>query len=303
MKMSLKNVQKGRQHAPWNILLYGDEGTGKSSFASEAPNPIFFDIEEGTKRLDVERMPLAETWPELQSGLLVLLKEPHDYKTVVVDTADAAERLIHDAVCGKKGASNIEDLGYGKGYEYALDYWAQLTTRLKELREHRGMNTIILAHSQIKKFSNPRGEDYDRYQLKLAPKADGFLRDRVEAVLFATYDEGVREKDRGRNKAFGDGSRVVYTERRPGWHAKNRYGLPFEMSLNWAEFEAAATSGTPATLDEFRDELMGILPDLSKAHQAKVRASLERVGEDTLKLRMLVDWARSKIVRKTEVAA
>jgi len=39
-----------------------------------------------------------------------------------------------------------------------------------------------------------------------------------------------------RTRAVGSGERVLYTEERPAWLAKNRYGLPSEMDLSWDAF-------------------------------------------------------------------
>jgi hypothetical protein len=292
-KFNLENINGGRKQEPFDIILYGPEGTGKSTFASNAPSPVFFDLESGTGELDVRRMPTVDSWAEFCQGMEFLAKERHPFKTVVIDTADALEILIHRAVCAEHKEESIEAFGYGKGYEYALKLWQEFVGQMRTLRT-RGMHTIVLAHSQVRTFSNPRGADYDRFQLKLGKKADGLLKDRAKAVLFVTYDDAVKEKKIGKSKAFGDGSRVVFTEYRPAFDAKNRYGLPFEMSLNWDEFETAARAGQPASLEEIRDELTAIMPNLSTELREKLEDGIKRANDDTHKLAQLVDWARSK---------
>ncbi len=296
-KMSLNNVSKGRKKEPFDVILYGPEGIGKSCFAAEAPVPVFFDLEHGTEELDVERMPSPDTWQEFRQGIQTLLREPHSYKTLVIDTADALETLIYAAVCKEHGEPSIESFGYGKGYDFALKLWQDFVADLRAVRA-RGMNTIILAHSQVKTFSNPRGADYDRFQLKLAKKTEGFLKDRTKALLFVTYNDAVKEKKSQRAKAFGDGSRVVYTAYRPAFDAKNRYGLPFEIGLSWAEFEAAAREGQPAPIADIRAELDAIMPTLEVEHQASLTAAIGRAGDDAHKLALLIDWARNKVSGK-----
>jgi hypothetical protein len=44
------------------------------------------------------------------------------------------------------------------------------------------------------------------------------------------------ERGRVRTRGQGEGERVMYTEERPTWIAKNRYGLPAEMPLSWSAF-------------------------------------------------------------------
>ncbi len=40
-------------------------------------------------------------------------------------------------------------------------------------------------------------------------------------------------------RALGSGERVLYTAERPAFLAKNRYGLPETLPLEWSEFLAA----------------------------------------------------------------
>ena len=44
--------------------------------------------------------------------------------TLVLDTADWAERLCIDATCARFKVKGIEDFGYGKGYTYAKEEFA-----------------------------------------------------------------------------------------------------------------------------------------------------------------------------------
>lgn len=301
--MTLENVSRGRKQEPFDLILYGPEGTGKSTFASDAPSPIFFDLESGTGELDVARMPQPENWKDVVAGLVLLATQPHEFKTVVIDTIDALEVFIHRDVCEAAGVKEIEDIPYGSGYKNALALWRELGTRLLDLRK-RGMNTILLGHSQVRKFSNPRGEDYDRFQFQLNDKAAAILKNNAKNVLFVTYDEAIKRDTKNKSakaKALGDGSRVVFTEYRPAFDAKNRHGLPFELALNWAEFEAAARAGTPAPLADVLAELTELTPGLSEKHQAELTAAVTRANNDTQKLVALVDWARTKSHTKEQV--
>jgi len=103
------------------------------------------------------------------------------------------------------------------------------------------MNIILIAHAQIKTFADPaQPTGYDRYQLKLNEKAAAVLREAVECVLFATYETTVvKEKGDKKGRGVGDGERVMYTERRPAFDAKNHFDLPFEMPLSWKAYAEA----------------------------------------------------------------
>jgi hypothetical protein len=101
----------------------------------------------------------------------------------------------------------------------------------------------MIGHAQIKSFQDPDlASAYDRYQLKINDKAAALVREAADAVLFARFEtELVRDGGNGRSKAKvrGEGVRIMYTESRPGFDAKNRFNLPFVMPLDWKTFGAA----------------------------------------------------------------
>ena len=91
------NVTKGRQERPWRIILSGTNGVGKSTWAAAMPKPLFIDLENGTHHLDVERT-YTETYAEFLDTVIALCEEKHDYKTLVVDSLDWLETLVHTSV-------------------------------------------------------------------------------------------------------------------------------------------------------------------------------------------------------------
>jgi len=291
--MKLSNVRKGRLQTPLRVVLYGPEGIGKSTFAANAPNPVFLDSENGTSELDVARFPKPDSWEGCVEALDELANSNHDFKTIAIDTVDWLEPLIHDYVCREGKKDSIEDFGYGKGYVLALEEWRRLTDKLDVLHMQKGMHVIVLAHSQVKTFRNPVGDDYDRYELKLHGKAAALIKEWPKAVLFANYRIYTREKD-GRVRGVGDGSRVVYTEHRPAWDAKNKYNLPYEMALDWEEFEQATRAGA-LDVEKVMVEIKQLIDRANPKLQDRAKAAIERAGNDTRKLCQLVDFLKTKL--------
>jgi len=172
----LKQVVKGKLKNPHLLLLYGTDGVGKSTFGASAPNPIFLGTEDGTASLDVARFPAPESFAQVIESIEVLSKEPHDYKTLVVDSLDWLEPLVWEKVCKDGEKKKIEDFGYGKGFSNALHEWRKMMNALKSLRFSKGMDIVLIAHSQVKTFNDPSlVEGYDRYQMKLNDKASALL--------------------------------------------------------------------------------------------------------------------------------
>jgi len=168
--MSLMNqIHTGRRIMPPRILMYGTEGIGKSTTASQAPKPIFIPTEDGLDQIDCASFPLAQRFDEVVSAISALYSEEHDYQSVVIDSLDWLERLIWDDVCREYGVKSIEkaDGGYAKGYTHALTQWREVLNGLDALRNERGMAVILLAHAKVEKFEDPESVAYDRYSPRL----------------------------------------------------------------------------------------------------------------------------------------
>lgn len=237
------STEKNTAALPPRILLYGTEGIGKTSFGANADRPIFLPTERGLSgHPDVQRFPLSTSFSQVLSYLGELATEEHDRKTLVVDSVDWLEPLIWKQVCEEQKKENIEDVGggFGKGFNFALDLWAQYLQCLDYLNEERDMTIIQIAHAQIRRYENPETAPYDRYSIKLQDgkscSASAKLLEYSDIVLFANYQVTVIKEDKHFNKerkrAVGSDERFLYTQERPAYKAKNRYGLPDEIPFD-----------------------------------------------------------------------
>jgi hypothetical protein len=295
-KMTLANIVKGKVKEPFTVTMHGVEAVGKSTFASNAPKPIFIDGEDGTKRLEVERFPRPDTWEDVKEALRVLELDEHAYQTLVVDTLDWLEPLLWEHICRRDSKSDIEAYGYGKGYVAALDEWRVFLAAIERLRRVRRMNVILLAHSWIKPFKNPLGEDFDRYEMKLHPKAAGLMKEWPDTVLFANFETlAVKDEKTKRVRGAATGVHLLYTERTAAWDAKNRSGLPAEMPLDWATFISALEGGPdPATI---RAEIERKAKELGEPFGPKAIEGLTR-ADSVEKLLQLNNWCSAKLAEK-----
>ncbi|MBR5990971.1 MAG: ATP-binding protein, partial [Bacilli bacterium] len=118
-------IETGLEKRPLKVVIYGAEGIGKSTFASQFPNTLFLDTEGGTSSLPVRRVKCGDSWEYLLSCVEEVIKDPSICQTLVVDTADWAESLCSKYVCEKYRKANIEDFGFGKGYVYLVDEFSK----------------------------------------------------------------------------------------------------------------------------------------------------------------------------------
>ena len=230
-------ISTGRQNAAYKVVIYGPEGIGKSTFAARFPDALFIDTEGSTKRMNVRRFPKPTSWEMLMN----MIREAKNNKlcsTLIVDTIDWAEQLCIKAVCSKADKNGIEDFGYGNGYVYEKEEFARLLDLLEEVVE-AGINVVLTAHAQMRKFSQPdEVGEYDRWELKLGKKTGSqispLVKEWADMVLFANYRtvSVAVDKEAKKFKAQG-GERVMYTAHHPCWDAKNRDGLPDQLPFDY----------------------------------------------------------------------
>jgi len=261
-RFSLADVSKAGTGLPNRCIMHGVEGVGKSSFAACAPRPLFLmtkgetgllTLIDGGQVAETAHFPELATWTDFLAAIDVLTTEAHDFRTLVIDTINGAERLCHEHVCQRDFGGNWGRDGftsYMTGYDVALAEWRRLLDALDHLRKSRCMSILALAHSKITTFKNPEGSDYDRYTVDLHHKTWSLTHKWSDLVLFANFVAHIdTKKGDGKAKARGGSRRVIYTTRTAAYDAKNRHGLPDQIDAGrsaaetWANFAVALQSG------------------------------------------------------------
>jgi len=300
-RMTLSALVKGKQPHPIRALLYGVEGVGKSTFAADAPAPIFIGTEDGTAQLDVTRFPAAETWQEVREAIRTLTLDGHAFETLVIDTLDWVEPLIWAHICKRDGKENVEDYGYGKGYVAALDEWRLLLADLERLRKAKPIHVILLAHSWIKPFKNPTGDDFDRYELKLHAKAGGLTKEWADCVLFTEYETLVDRNDKTKRvRGVSTGARIIRTTRTAAWDAKNRYSLPEKLPLDWSDFFAAVQAAKPADPAQLAKAILGNAAQLGGEIEKVAKEWVGKYAGNAAELARMNDRLNAKLAEKAE---
>ncbi len=276
MSSFLSKIKKGTVDLPSRVVFAGPEGIGKSTFGANAPAPLFIAAEDGLTGLEhVDRF-TPDTFKELLDILNEILAAASvEFKTLVIDTTDWLERLIHKFVCDRDDKKNIEEYGYGKGFTTiaTVELNAMLVI-LDGIRAKHKVGILLLSHVKIETFTPPGADPFNRYEMKGNKHFTGILREWPDACLFATYETFTTKRDETKklseqNKKTIGGERIIHTQWAPGWDAKNRYNLPdpipldrergFTALLELIEKHRSKPVPEPSA-DELRDRIRTLAP-------------------------------------------
>lgn len=237
------NITSGKIPKAQKVVLYGVEGIGKSTFASQFPDPLFIDTEDSTLHMDVKRFDKPTSWTMLLQQVQYV-KQNKPCQTLVIDTMDWAEQLCKDHL---RSQSKWNDTGNDYGNKYiALE--KEMGTLLNKLSDivDTGVNIVVTAHAMLRKKEEPDEMGaFDRYELKLEKKSAGIVKEWADMVLFANYKTTVITDSKTNSKKATGGQRMMYTTHRPAWDAKNRIGLADELPFEFAQIAQALNEVTP----------------------------------------------------------
>lgn len=224
-------------------LIYGTEGIGKTTLAAQFPDPVFIDTEGSTTHFDnIKRLPKPLDWKELKD-MIAWVSQEKPCQTLVIDTFDWAEMAEVDALCKENGWRSIESPGYGKGFTESAERIGSFLRELETKLVDKGINVVLNCHAQTEKIELPEEQSaYDKYGLKLGAKTksrtSALVKEWADMVLFCNYKTYVESVSSGmtkKGKATGGKERVMYAEHSAVWDAKNRFGLPAEMPMEYKQ--------------------------------------------------------------------
>lgn len=248
MAISLQSLQKHTAKPP-RIIVYGDAGLGKTTFAVSAPKPVVIQTEDGLGTLDATAFPLATSFDDVMDALTALYTEDHDYQTLVLDSLDWLEPLIWQRVCLDNKLETIEKLPYGRGYVESVYHWRAFFDGITALRDSKNMAVIMTAHNEIRRVEDPTLPAYDRHDLKLHKRAAAVAEEFADIILFAAMQTNLVSEDAGFNqkriRTTTTGQRVMHTTGQPAFLAKTRFPLPPVLPLAWGALSEAMTAAIP----------------------------------------------------------
>ena len=224
-------INKGKVPRARRVLIYGENGIGKSTLAAQFPKPIFLNLEDGIGDLDCDSTEVIRSVTDFYAALIHLAET--DYQSIVVDTADWLEKLIFAEVAADAGKKTIDEIGFGKGYQAVELKWKNLFDGFSYLWS-QGRHIVFTCHECIEKFTNPDGDSYNYWRPALHQKGSGCVTEWCDEVFFLRYRTNTVTKDEGfgnkRAVAIGGKERFMCCTKAASHEAKNRLGMPDEVA-------------------------------------------------------------------------
>ncbi len=235
-------ITSGLVSAPVKTVIYGVEGIGKTTFAAKFPKPLFVDLDNGTKRCEVDRVGNIARWEDLMDTIKeIAYMDGSPYSSVVIDTVDRAAELCEEFVCRRAKKDTIEDFGFGRGYPALAQEFSKLIGWGNILID-KGYNVVFIGHAMQRVVTKPDDTgSYDHWEMKLKGKGanslGALLKEWADLLLFADYRITIVQKDEnGRGKASkNSGERRMRANYSPFADAKNRFGLDDDLPFDYSE--------------------------------------------------------------------
>lgn len=236
--MSVLSTAQKPADGPIIATITGDSGVGKTTLAATFPNPIFIRAEDGLQSVPKDKrpdaLPVLSKVDDLWEQLTALVKEEHNYQTLVIDSVTQLETLFADHVIDSdpKNPKSLAQAngGYGAGFGAVSALHGRVRKAAKILREKRGMNVIFIAHSDVSTIELPDQDPYSRYELRLHKKSVAHYVDNVDLVAYIKL-ETFTTGDGDRKKAISSGNRIAVCYTAAAQVSKNRYGISEDIEV------------------------------------------------------------------------
>jgi hypothetical protein len=146
------------------MVIYGEPGVGKSTFAFGAPKPFFITTDGNFEYLvdyfnaNPDDCKQVFSWAEAKKVFAAI--DLNKYDTIVVDLLEDLYQWAEVEFCADNNIKHISDFGYGKGYSLLRQEFFIAIQKLLALPK----NVILICHGAAVTLKDRRGIEYTKYE-------------------------------------------------------------------------------------------------------------------------------------------
>lgn len=245
--MNFEEVTAGEsKEMPAKMVIYAEPKVGKTTFAAQADDVFFINVEGG---LDYLKKKVRST-PKLNSyddviGWLQHIYNNDDFTCglLAIDSMDWVESLAQAKLIKQEGARSITDtsipaFAYHKGVSEAADMSIKVLKWLDAIYEKKKIPAMLIAHSHVKTIDLPNQDPFSRHEMKLSKGLGAKVNEWADLILFAGYSFHVTK-----DKKTSEPKRVLFGGGQMSYVGGGRMTLKRELPLDYNELKKEIENG------------------------------------------------------------
>ncbi len=139
------------------IILFGEAGVGKSTFAFNMTDKmLFMDLDKGIDFLSGanKNVEAITSWEQVDEMVNAFIKS--DFEILCIDTVKKFIDLAEAHICKLNKVVYIKDVGYGAGYTATKKLFYNMLDRITVAKK----GVIMLAHPKVKTLKTAEGMEW-----------------------------------------------------------------------------------------------------------------------------------------------
>lgn len=225
------DITEGAKPGSFATILYGPPGSWKSELASHCSKPLFLDLEEGTRFLDVKRIK-AKDFESVLRAFGWIMTQPQ-FDTFVVDGLTQVARMATDYTKASLGVKQLSEVAWGGGTGALRDNMRRFIRAFEAVRD-KGTNVIVLAHSKVKPVKDPTQDSYDCIEFDCEKEIVNEIAAACDGVFLLRPQIRSTEKD-GDRRVLASGKRELILSDKGGVLAKSRFNIGQSIEFDYHE--------------------------------------------------------------------
>lgn len=182
--LELQPHKVSRDLSGYITFIYGPAKIGKSTFGSKMPGALFLAFERGYNALPGIIAQDITTWGEMKQVMRELKKPAvmERYRSIIVDTVDAAADSCQKYICNQLGIDNIGDGGWStNGWTKYKKEFEETFRTLTQL----GYAVVFISHDQEKTISPKNGKEYQQITATVQKSALAIVENMSDIIGYA----------------------------------------------------------------------------------------------------------------------